>query len=77
MKKSNMNFLELINGLDDELIEESAEYEIKKDVKHFKARPAIAAAAMIAVLFTALFLSNGFFNNDIPKTPDVTDIVKQ
>ena len=27
-----MNFLELINGLDDELIEESAEYEIKKDI---------------------------------------------
>lgn len=75
MKKSNMNFLKLINGLDDELIEESAEYEIKKDVKHFKARPAIVAAAMIAILFTALFLSNGFFKTDIPKIPDATNIV--
>lgn len=75
MKKSNMNFLELINSLDDELIEESAEYEIKKDVKHFRARPAIVAAAMIAILFTALFLSNGFFKTDIPKIPDATDIV--
>lgn len=75
MKKSNMNFLELINGLDDELIEESAEYEIKKDMKHFRARPTIVAAAMIAILFTALFLSNGFLKTDIPKIPDTTNIV--
>lgn len=75
MKKSDMNFLDLINGLDDELIEESAEYEIKKDVRRFRVRPAIVAAAMIAILFTALFLSNGFFKTYILKIPDATDIV--